>query len=278
MNNPPVFKSRLHLLPPVSSTLRIPLAGRALGDELFPQMAVNDRFAAATLAALNDDGSQWVQDLYSVYGVLARTRYIRRQALDFIEQYPSAQVINIGCGLSQYYQWLDNGQIQMLDVDLPGVIEIRRQLLPPLNERQSMHAVNITDLNWWQQLPLPSQQDMPMLLIMEGLSMYLDEAHIIHILRTISEYMPAGSRVILDAFNYLAVGHSCWHPSLRQTGADITWGLRSSADLTTAHPRLHLMEEADVMAGFSMLNAFSCFSVTLLTGLPFYATYTLRLD
>ena len=35
----------------IPSTLRIPLAGRALGDRMFPQMAVHDRYAAATLAA-----------------------------------------------------------------------------------------------------------------------------------------------------------------------------------------------------------------------------------
>ena len=46
----------------IPSTLRIPLAGRALGDRMFPQMAVHDRYAAATLAAIGDDGSRWTQD------------------------------------------------------------------------------------------------------------------------------------------------------------------------------------------------------------------------
>ena len=67
-------------LPSVPFTLRIPLAGRALGDKIFPHMAVNDGFAAPTLAALGDDGRRWVEDLYSVYGVLSRTQYVRRQA------------------------------------------------------------------------------------------------------------------------------------------------------------------------------------------------------
>lgn len=44
-------------LPAVPSTLRIPLAARALGDALFPAVAVGDAQAARLLAALGDDGS-----------------------------------------------------------------------------------------------------------------------------------------------------------------------------------------------------------------------------
>ncbi|WP_339139243.1 hypothetical protein [Kerstersia gyiorum] len=47
--------------PPLSavpSTLRIPLAARALGGTLFPQMAVDDRYATDALAPMGDDGQQ----------------------------------------------------------------------------------------------------------------------------------------------------------------------------------------------------------------------------
>ena len=265
-------------LPSVPFTLRIPLAGRALGDKIFPHMAVNDGFAAPTLAALGDDGRRWVEDLYSVYGVLSRTQYVRRQALNFIAEHPNAHVINIGCGLSQYYQWLDNGHIHMIDVDLPVVIAMRQRLLPPINERQTMLAVDLTDSDWREQLQLSIQDNEPLLVIMEGVSMYLQAAQMEHILHTVNVFAPSGSKLVLDAFNYMAIGNACWHTSLRRTGADIVWGLRYSTDLTKQNPRLKIMEQADVMLGYSALNDISCNSVKIFTGLPFYAMYTLGID
>ena len=76
----------------------------------------------------------------------------------------------------------------------------------------------------------------------------------------------------------MAIGNACWHTSLRRTGADIVWGLRYSTDLTKQNPRLKIMEQADVMLGYSALNDISCNSVKIFTGLPFYAMYTLGID
>lgn len=104
-------------LNPVEETLRIPLACRAAGDKLFPHMAVQDAEASRLLAALNDDGSRWLKDRGSIYGTLARTRVFTQQAQAFLQQDPLAQVINLGCGLSNYGQWLDNGQMRMRNAD-----------------------------------------------------------------------------------------------------------------------------------------------------------------
>mgnify|MGYP000255139869 CR=1 FL=1 len=118
----------------VCSTLRITLAGRALGDALFPSMAINDRFAAATLQAIGDDGTRWVTDRHSMWGVLARTRFFRDQAQSFMRAHPDAHFVNIGCGLSQYFQWLDNGQTRMTDADLLEVVAVRERCGADLGE------------------------------------------------------------------------------------------------------------------------------------------------
>ena len=89
----------------------------------------------------------------------------------------------------------------MIDVDLPVVIAMRQRLLPPINERQTMLAVDLTDSDWWEQLQLSIQDNEPLLVIMEGVSMYLQAAQMEHILHTVNVFAPSGSKLVLDAFN-----------------------------------------------------------------------------
>lgn len=265
----------LHAVP---STLCIPLAGRALGDRIFPSMAVHDQYAAATLHALGDDGSRWVADRYSVWGVLARTRFVREQAQQFMQQHPKAHFVNIGCGLSQYFQWLDNGQTRMTDADLPEVVALREQLLPPLNARQRTVALDLTDDDWWQRLHLPQRKGQPLFLIMEGVSMYLGREQVMAILRTVGANAPPGSVMVLDALSWLAMGDARWHPSLRKTGAHLTWGLKRQGEFGEAHPNLRVAQVCDVMSGYDWANAMCCVGFTMMTGVPFYALYVLQVQ
>jgi hypothetical protein len=46
----------------VPSTLRIPLAARASGDAMFPQVAVRDAYAAGILERIRDDGHALPED------------------------------------------------------------------------------------------------------------------------------------------------------------------------------------------------------------------------
>ena len=261
----------------VPSTLRIPLAGRALGDAIFPSMAIQDRFAAATLQAIGDDGSRWVGDRYSMWGVLARTRFVRDQAQRFMQDYPQAHFVNLGCGLSQYFQWLDNGQTRMTDADLPEVVAVREQLLPPLNARHRVLTVDLTASNWWEGLQLGGRDaSFPLFLIMEGVSMYLEQEQIHALLHTVGEMAPTGSVMVLDAFCCMAKGKAHWHASLHQTGASLHWGVRRQSEFEDVHARLRLTQTHDFMAGYDWMNAMVNMGFSMMTGVPFYALYVLR--
>lgn len=121
-----------------SDTLRISLAVRALGDELFPDVAVSDACARDTLARLGDDGRLWLKHLPTVYGILARTCVFRALAQGSLRAYTSGHIVNLGCGFSHYFQWLDNGQTPMTDADLPVVVALHRKLLGRSAERHSL--------------------------------------------------------------------------------------------------------------------------------------------
>jgi len=264
----------------VPSTLLIPLAGRAFGDAVFPGLAVGDADAARVLAALGDDGSVWRRDLASVWGVLARTRRFRELAAGFVTEHPAGHVVNLGCGLSNYFQWLDNGRMHMTDADLPEVLAIRRKLLPARGRRQRLREVDLNAADWWGDLGLAAARGgrggEPVFLFAEGVLMYLAPAVAHAALRTFGERAPAGSTFAFDAMCWLAVGHAKQHPSVRHTDAEFRWGPRTLDELTADSPRLQLAAAHPIMEGYGWPYLLVEPAFRLLLGVPLYALYELR--
>ena len=106
----------------VSSTLLIPLAARAQGGASFPWMACQDRQAAATLSELNVDVSIYLRDHATVLNILWRTQVLKQAGQDFFAHHPESLGVCLGCGLSDHFQWFDQGRNHWMDVDLPAVM------------------------------------------------------------------------------------------------------------------------------------------------------------
>ncbi|MDR2127527.1 MAG: class I SAM-dependent methyltransferase [Burkholderiaceae bacterium] len=261
----------------IPSTLRIPLTARAMGGRLFPRLAVDDRFAADALAYLGDDGQQWLRDWASVYGSLRRIHYFRDQARAFLARAPAACVVSLGCGLSDYLQWLDNGQMRMIDADLPEVMAIRRKIMPPQNARHTLADLDLNDAHWWDTLGLPATREAaPVCLMSEGVFMYLQPAVVQAVLGTIGERAPVGSALIVDAMCWLTVGNARYHTSVRHTDAEFHWGLRQLADLVGCHRRFVLRARHSVMDGYSPFYAMASSAFSLAAGIEPYAIYMLE--
>ncbi|WP_255593569.1 class I SAM-dependent methyltransferase [Acidovorax sp. sic0104] len=246
--------SQLHAsLPAVPSTLLIPLAARARGDRYFPWLACGDAVAAGLLERLGADVEGYLDDLPTVLNVLWRTRFIRDTAQGFFLLHPEARGVNLGCGLSHHFQWLDTGANHWLDADLPEVIALRRQLLPPGCPRTRLAEVDITRPGWWQRLGQPPRgpgtrgaPQQPVLVLCEGVLMYLEPAQVQAFLAEFAECAPAGSRLVLDVLTHRAVGTAHRHASVGPTGAEFRWGVARLSDLPSAHPRLALLHEHSV--------------------------------
>ena len=65
------------------------------------------------------------------------------------------------------------------------------------------------------------------------------------------------------------------HPSVRATGAEFRWGLRSAAELTQGHPRLHLDSTYRVLEGFGLPYTLFAPLILMLLGVSLYAVYAL---
>ena len=263
----------------VPFTLLIPLAARAFGDAMFPAKAVHDVYAAQALRSLDTDVSLFLDDRISVYGVLSRTRIFCDLARHFFSRFPDALGVNLGCGLSHYFQWLDQHTNQWLDADLPQVMALRKQLLPAGGKRLRHAEVDISQPGWWARLKLPRQRDgVPVLLICEGVLMYLEPAQVQSVLREFGENAPAGSELLCDTLCWMAVGCAALHPSVRHTQAQFRWGPRRLADFTAPHPRLVVRSEHAVTEGYDFSLSLIEASFRALYGVQMYGITRLEVS
>jgi hypothetical protein len=76
-----------------------------------------------------------------------RARQFDKMAKKYIAEHPRTSVVNLGAGLDTTFYRVDNGLIHWYDLDLPEVIDVRRQLLPE-PDRVTYIAKSIFDPSW----------------------------------------------------------------------------------------------------------------------------------
>ena len=101
--------------------------------------------------------------------VTMRTAHFDDWARQFLAAHDAATVLHLGCGLdSRFFRLQPGPNVIWYDVDFPEVISLREQFYPPV-DRYRLVPAWVTDPTWLSTVPA----DRPMLMIAEGLTMYL---------------------------------------------------------------------------------------------------------
>ncbi|MBN1137521.1 MAG: class I SAM-dependent methyltransferase [Anaerolineae bacterium] len=221
-------------LTPEQETLLITLYARAQpGNPLFFDPQAQD-----ILSRVDYDFARLRVPTKTVILVCQRAKKLDAVARDFLSEHPAGVVLHLGCGLDGRFWRVDNGRVDWYDLDMPAVIALRRQFFPP-DERYHMIASSVTDLEWVETVAAANR---PVLVIAEGLLMYLGEAQVRRLLLRLQEAFP-GCRLIADVFSRLTARSSTQHRSLKQTGAAIGWGIDDPRELEAWSPGITLLEE-----------------------------------
>ncbi|WP_461643101.1 class I SAM-dependent methyltransferase [Labilibaculum euxinus] len=111
----------------VQETLLLLLWGRATETQKSNPRIVDNK-AVEIIDQLDYDFSTITENLneLSITGWVARCIHIDRAVKQFIEKYPEATIINIGCGLDTTFDRIDNGKIMFYELDFPEVVELRK--------------------------------------------------------------------------------------------------------------------------------------------------------
>lgn len=140
----------------VQETLIIPLYGRKICAEKFPQL-YTDISAKTFCDSLDYDFSAQEakkDTFFYEFGALQaamRQLDVMCEINDYLKDHPNAVIVNLGCGLDQTGRACDNGTCKIVNIDFPDIISIREKLMP-VGEREKNIAVDLNDYRWMDEI------------------------------------------------------------------------------------------------------------------------------
>ncbi|MDE7249317.1 MAG: class I SAM-dependent methyltransferase, partial [Lachnospiraceae bacterium] len=187
---------------------------------------IHDGKAVEIVFRMDYDFSFAGDDALMSNGVIARTILLDRMVGDFIRENPDVTVINIACGMdTRAYRLKIGSTVRWYNIDLPETIEVRRRFLEE-NGHISMIAKSAMDERWADEIEEPKGR---VLVIIEGLVMYLSEQDVKQILSIISRRFER-AEVIMEVMNPWVV-KNVKEKSIEKTKAKFTWGIKSGKEL-----------------------------------------------
>jgi O-methyltransferase involved in polyketide biosynthesis len=221
-------------LTPEQETLLITLYAKAQPDNpLFFDPTAQD-----ILNRVDYDFARLRVPYKTVVLVCQRAKKLDTVTRDFLEEHQGGVVLQLGCGLDSRFLRVDDGRVDWYDLDMPPVVELRHQFFTE-GERYHMIAASVTDLAWIDTVPSDGR---PVLVLAEGLLMYLDEADVRRLVLRLHEAFP-GCRLAADVFSRLTARSATNHPALKYTGASLGWGMDDPCELEAWAPGIRLLEE-----------------------------------
>lgn len=200
------------------------LYGRAM-DNRRDHPILGDQAAEEAVARIDYDFDRLGVDDDIALSVAARAKVIDDWAAQFLHAHPDATVLHLGCGMDTRIFRLDPAPtVTWYDVDYPEVIALRNRLYPD-RANYAMVATSVTEPGWLETIPAHR----PVLIVAEGLTMYLDPTAGAALLRRFVELFPSG-QLICDVYSRLAVKLQKANPVVRKSGATLRWGINDPAE------------------------------------------------
>lgn len=203
---------------------------------------LGDRAAAEAVDRIEYDFARMhrtAQPWANQFLVALRAKQLDAWTGDFLRRNPEAVVLHLGCGLDSRAYRLDVPRgVSWFDVDVPEVIDLRRRLYDD-HPGYTMIGSSVTEPGWLDQIPT----DRPVLIVAEGLLMYLTEAELRDLLKRLTDRFATGE-LLADLL-------SPWGPRFSNspmlakfsTSGITKWGTRDGHELPGWNPRLSLADQ-----------------------------------
>ena len=215
----------------VSETLLGPLWGRAkLSRER--NLVLNDAKAIELIEQIDYDFSTIDRNIPPEVDLLivARAKQFDDKIKAYIAEHPRASVVNIGAGLDTTFYRIDNGLIHWYNLDLPAVIEIRKQLIPE-TDRTACIAKSLFDPSWCKDI---KHTEDGVFMVVEGVLVYYEESQVQQFFSLLADNFPSGE-IVFDA------------PSRKirvaRLSAAFKWALRDANKITKWDKRIKVLDQ-----------------------------------
>jgi O-methyltransferase involved in polyketide biosynthesis len=182
-----------------------------------------------------------------VVHITLRARHYDEIAREFITRHPDGVIVNLGCGMDSRFNRIDNGSLLFFDLDLPEVIEFRRQFYQE-EKRYRMLAYSVFDLRWLEEVRKAGKH--PVLFLAEGLFMYLEADKVKALVLELKAHFP-GAELACEVVNKRWLSpfmKTMLHAKLRQgnrigADADFHFGLADGREMETWQEGVRFLDE-----------------------------------
>ena len=157
----------------VEDTLFVPMLGRIYCSEHFPNVLHDEKALSLKSQLPRNLKGQDTQTQYTLMASAVRSTNMDRYIKDFMQREPEGVVVLLGCGLETTHYRCDNGKTVFYEVDLPDVVNYRKQLLGEYDRDRCIAADAFGD-EWIRKVreAFPSA---PVLVAASGLYYYFEE-------------------------------------------------------------------------------------------------------
>ena len=224
----------------VNKTLYIPLYGKALVSKkgiILADKKAEGIWQAEQFPIKGKSKSKWLAYYMGMRAGVYDAWLKERMALQ-----PDAVVLHIGCGMDSRVERVGTNGHLWFDVDFPDVIRERKQYYTETEHYRMLpgDAINPT---WLQQIPSGEQA----LVVMEGVSMYLQTAEMLKLLRALSGYFVKVS-LLVDCYTSLSARLSKYKNPINDVGVTTVYGINDPAILAT-DTGFHFVKEHSMTPG-----------------------------
>lgn len=227
---------------PIEETAFVTAYARAL-DSRCPRPILGDTDSDEIVTKIDYDFPALGVPSSAVRQTALRAKMLDDRVQGFISRHRDGIVVALGAGVDTGMRRVKPpAGVDWYNVDLPHVIALRDQLLPP-GDREVSIAASLADDAWTEQIP----SDRPTMLVADGLLAFLPESVIVNLFRRIPEYFQSGEIAMNDygrvgrlsllamKIGFSAVGNQWVYRGFNDARVPLTWS-----------PRLSLIEEASL--------------------------------
>ena len=194
--------------------------------------AIHDAKAEEIIEKLDYDFSLAKKDAAMRSGVIARTIVLDRLTNEWLASHPGAVVVNIACGLdTRCYRM--SGYAHWYNLDLPESGKISQIAMSAMDE-------------WGDEI---KEQNAPVLIVIEGLTMYLNAEDVQRIFTVISDRFSKAT-VFVETMNPMIVKRFK-EKSIEGSHAKFTWGVKNGKALAELLPDFRFVEEHSLCEGMA---------------------------
>ena len=235
----------------VQETLVIPLFGRMVCSERFPEL-FSDSSAKRICDSLDYDFAEKRKKMESVAGLFGALEVAQRQfdlrceVEAYLNVYPRAAVVNLGCGLDDTFSKVDNGQCRGYNIDLPDVIRVRNDLLPA-GERETNLACDLNDPAWMDKIDAADGA----VFFAAGVFYYFRTADVKKLFQTMAARFP-GAVLAFDSCNERGAKlmRKTWLKEAGITDVNAFFSLEDEAELNAWSDRFASISAKSYMRGY----------------------------